>query len=674
MRKIASLLTIVFTFLILTSTISKADVGNFTILENTVMKVKAGTEADYMVKIKNIGSDTARRTEVEFNITNDPKATLEVIEPIKYIGLIGKSAIKEIPFKIKSTDIAKIGKYPVDLVITYYNLEGGKVSLTKKLTFEVIEEKKPPMINITSAQGTALAAGESGKLDFNVINYGEVDINSLKIEITNLDKETMYIEGNTNVIYIDRLLRGETKKLSYKIKIADDYTAQTLNANLKYNFKDTVQNDYNGEQTLYVDLNNAKSKRLEIQSINIDADEVEKNQVFNVSGVILNSGDIDISDVDITVEPDEGIIPISQSAYHENIIKPFQSKTYNFRLKAKDDANEKSYNIKFKVTYKKGSKEEVIYRYVGTYVKGKADSKKSVPKIILGEYKINPKIVRADSEFDLDIAFKNTHGSKYVKNIKAYITVDEKSNETGSVFSPVGGSNTFYIKDIRPGDAAKRSLKMYAIPDAKPKTYELIINIEYEDEEGNQLTGKEFIGIPVKQRTKIELSDITSYSEKFVGQDVYLSANVLNTGMTDVRNVKLSVVGDVEKRSPDQFFGSLTAGNSQNSELSIAPTKAGSVSVEVVLTYEDISGNVEEIRKPFTFEATEYVEQVMAGGDIGPDGIPFDGGKANGTKGFDFILWGSIIGGVLVVVIIIIIITIIRRRKKKKEIEMMLSE
>ena len=65
-------------------------------------------------------------------------------------------------------------------------------------------------------------------------------------------------------------------------------------------------------------------------------------------------------------------------------------------------------------------------------------------------------------------------------------------------------------------------MRLFTVPDAQPKTYTLTVNFEYEDEEGNEYTATELLGINVQQMTKVETSEIAMPPTAEVGMPVSL--------------------------------------------------------------------------------------------------------------------------------------------------------
>ncbi|MCU6396737.1 hypothetical protein KW820_22680, partial [Enterobacter quasiroggenkampii] len=120
-------------------------------------------------------------------------------------------------------------------------------------------------------------------------------------------------------------------------------------------------------------------------------------------------------------------------------------------------------------------KSNKITQYVGILVNG-ADSNKLTPRLIIDKYSFEPNIVRAGEKFDLNLSFFNTNANKAISNVKIFLTVDEKTEQSGNVFTPVDSSNTFYIESIPAKGTIEKKLKFFTVPDAKAKNYTITAN------------------------------------------------------------------------------------------------------------------------------------------------------------------------------------------------------
>ena len=120
----------------------------------------------------------------------------------------------------------------------------------------------------------------------------------------------------------------------------------------------------------------------------------------------------------------------------------------------------------------------------------------------------------------------NTSSYATVSNIKVSLVSDD------GVFSPVNSSNTIYIESIGPKESIQNVFTLTPKRDAEHKTYGISVNIEYEDDKGNQYNSKDIISINVIQQAKLVLGDLILPPEVYVGQTFPVSIEFYNMGKT----------------------------------------------------------------------------------------------------------------------------------------------
>lgn len=288
-------------------------------------------------------------------------------------------------------------------------------------------------------------------------------------------------------------------------------------------------------------------------------------------------------------------------------------------------------------------------------------SVKNKPKLIIDNYSLQPKMVEAGKEFTLNMSFYNTNATYSVRNIKISLNNETGGSGTngqnvgGSVFIPVGSSNTFYISSIAPGKTASKSIKMSVVPNAQAQNYVITANFEYEDKNGNEFTANEIIGIPVVQQAKVSFGEITT-NPGMAGEPATVDMDFFNTGKDTLTNFMISVQGDGFSldNGGNYFVGNFAPGASDHFSSTIIPTESGTVKGKLVITYEDSTGETHTEEKDFSVEA-----QQMDEGTTVPDEEMDQGSGSMGALPF-------ILGGLLIVAIITTIIVKKKRDKKKK--------
>lgn len=303
------------------------------------------------------------------------------------------------------------------------------------------------------------------------------------------------------------------------------------------------------------------------------------------------------------------------------------------------------------------------------------------PKLIISDYDLSPSMVEAGKDFNLSFTLYNTNSENAIYNLK--VTIDQtlaaapqtsgqnNANLTsdGSVFTPIGRSNTFYVASLYPWEWTTKYIDMNVLPNANPGSYVVNLTMEYEDYWGNQYKTQESIGIPVTQEAsvnfgKVKLDDIS------MGVPNSVSVNLYNTGKDNLNTVMCRVKGDGFSVDEDErFIGNFNAGSQETFSFNLTPENEGKIKGKIEITYKDSTGKEHTDVKDFEKEVSQSFDQE---GMIDPETgemigeAPVDSSPSLVTSPF---LW---IG--LLVLVALIIALIRKKRKSKKDEELIISD
>ena len=303
------------------------------------------------------------------------------------------------------------------------------------------------------------------------------------------------------------------------------------------------------------------------------------------------------------------------------------------------------------------------------------------PKLIISDYDLSPSMVEAGKDFNLSFTLYNTNSENAIYNLK--VTIDQtlaaapqtsgqnNANLTsdGSVFTPIGRSNTFYVASLYPWEWTTKYIDMNVLPNANPGSYVVNLTMEYEDYWGNQYKTQESIGIPVTQQAsvnfgKVKMDDIS------MGVPNSVSVNLYNTGKDNLNTVMCRVKGDGFSVDEDErFIGNFNAGSQETFSFNLTPEKEGKIKGKIEITYKDSTGKEHTDVKDFEKEVSQNFDQEgmidpQTGEMIGE--APVDNSPSLMTNPF---LW---IG--LLVLVALIIALIRKKRKSKKDEELIISD
>jgi hypothetical protein len=506
-----------------------------------------------------------------------------------------------------------------------------------------------------------------------IVNRGNLMGKDVKVNLTGLSSDTFMLTSGSGRYDFSRINGNETKSMTYTLRASSSLKSGSYPLNFEINYIDEKGTAVTEKVSLWIPVtgDGGELSVLEILEITPSSTIVTPNESLKVSVKLKNSGEYDASQIKVSADGTTALMPVSQNLYIIQSLKKGETRDITFNFQPQPGSARGSVPITIKAEPLDGGENSAISRAISVFVDSDStgsDAGKNIPKIIVSSYSSEPTLVKAGEKFTLNMQFLNTHSSKTVRNIKGNFVVTETSNETGSVFSPVESSNTFYIDSISPKDTCDWTLTLYTIPDAKSKTYTVTVSFEYEDDAGNPYKADELIGIPVYQPSRFETSEIVPPAQAFMGQPVFFGFEMYNMGKTDIYNVKLNVEGNFDAQPKSNYFGNFESGRREYFELNIIPIALGEAKGSITFQYETASGEKQELVKEFTMNVTEMTMPVE--GAMPVDGKPMDPGmeKPQGG-GFFKSVWFYVILGVVVVGAVVAIVLVVRRRKKKEELD-----
>ena len=648
--------------------------------------MEAGKKSTIDVTLRNISAFGASSVQLFTVASKDFKVSLEDVRPFT----LGSNADKTLKLTVTPDAALPEGDYTIELQYTYMNnvkeVSTGKATIFVKIKGSPAQSGASLSLADFTVNPQSVTAGDSFVLGMSVRNTSERQASGIKVTLTGLASDGISIANATTSQTIGTMAGNSKQNVSY---------ALTANARMKTgSYPVTLELSYIGtdgkiETESYPFYISVRAKDdsgdgravLEITSITRPTAVFAVGQNIVIKATVKNTGDSEAANVKVTAVPEAVILPQTANIQIINKLAPGESAELSFTFAATKAAKSQNYNIGFSVGYESGDTSGSFEQYVGVTVSNPDEEDetttgaKSQPKIIVSNYVVDPLIVMAGKEFDLDLTYMNTHSVKGVYNIKVSASVIGSSTEKGNVFTPVGSSNTFYIDDIQPKGETTQHLRMYTVPDAQPKNYILTVRFEYEDEDGNALTATEEVGINVQQITNLEIGNVYIPTEVGLNQNQYVNFTVQNRGAVTLRNLKIKLEGEgIEAQNSELIFGNFQAGSYDYYDAQFFPIMEGMQEVRIVISYDN------DLLEPVERVETYYVNVVNYGGDWGggwnepwmDDGM---NGQEQGVvaKVIEFvkkpIVWGSAIGVVVVAGAVVTVLAVRKKRLKEMELD-----
>lgn len=483
------------------------------------------------------------------------------------------------------------------------------------------EAEYPKIIFENKTDVVKVKAGET--LDFSVVVKNVGDEGARYITIVNSDKNApVYWETAVDTYTIYRMSAGTKKevKMSLKVKETADVGIYALPFDITYS--DSGHTQYSNKQSIYFEVTKEYSKPLIlVKNVKNNPAVVTANSENKLSFDIYNSGDLDARRVKLTLKglsKDGFMIKDSIDNRYFDYLEGGKSKTIDFDLLVSENITKGINTLDIELQYfDQDNKEYTDTKtiYINDVKGTEGDTGKGVPKIIVSSYYTNPSVVTAGRTVSFSFTIKNTHLTKTIKNMKAIV-----DSEDGT-FTLEGGSNSFYVSELKPAGEFSKTFYLRAKTDALSRAYPVTINFDYEDSDGNTHSSTEKINIPVVERTELSIDNVNGPYEMYLGNTGYISFEYYNKGKATISNLSVSVEGDYSSANNTNYIGNVEPGTGNYSEVEVKADVAGDAKGTLVFSFEDSSGNVKTIRR--AIEGVVYGEEPAFEPDINND-IPMD--------------------------------------------------
>lgn len=462
---------------------------------------------------------------------------------------------------------------------------------------EEFEAEYPKIIFENKTDVMKVKAGET--VDFKVIVKNVGDNGAKYITITNSDKNApVYWETAVDTYTIYRMSAGTKREIdiSLKVKETADVGTYPLEFNITYsNFYGT---EYSNKQTIYFEVIKEYSKPLIlVRNVCTNPEVVTSNSESKLEFELYNTGDLDARRVKLTLKglsKDGFMIKDSiDNRYFDELLGK-ESKNVKFDLLVSENIPKGTNAIDVQLNYFDQENKEYTDTktiYINNVVGKEKNTGKGTPKIIISSYNTDPVTVTAGKTVSFEFTLKNTHNEKIIKNMKAVV-----GSEDGT-FSLEGGSNSFYVSELKPQEEYSKVFYLRAKTDALSRAYPITIDFDYEDVDGNAYTATEKINIPVVEKTDLSIDNINGPYEMYVGNTGYISFEYYNKGKATISNLTVTVKGDYSPVNQTNYIGNVEAGSGSYSEIEVRADVDGQAKGTLVFSFEDSSGNVKTIER-----------------------------------------------------------------------------
>ena len=401
-------------------------------------------------------------------------------------------------FYILADEAVKIGEY--DFTIVYEDQLGAGMSIKEgdkeylqrmTLTAVVKEEKLPAELAISNfkVRGKAEPGGEIS-VSFLITNTGEITAKNVRLSADYVAAGGQLIPNYTD--YTRKLgdfRHGDSVQVTLQMKILKNVMSNLIQLPLDIVYRDSVGMEYHADvnNILYLEITLPEEEKEQFENGTLLINNVKQTpakpkagQKVSLSFAMEHTGEKDYTDakVNLNYVPNTGFEPVKAEPYqYVGTIKAGKKKSVTVEVIAGKDIPAGLNKLGMSYTYKDGREEEAsgtVELYVLNVIEAVKEDEVTVsrPKLMVSEFSTSSDVIKSGEEFDFNFAVYNTHSELAAKNIK--ITVNSE------MFSVTKGSNSFFLREIKPGQDGEITINLKASAAAMTGSYPVNIQMEYE--------------------------------------------------------------------------------------------------------------------------------------------------------------------------------------------------
>ena len=637
-------------------------------------------EVQYVdIIVRNIGNAPASSSLV--TASADGPFSIEFINNDNILGNMGQNASRTVRARLAADTSAEAGIYTINLEFAFRGArDANNETSNDSISVRIDTRTLAPRITLRdlSVNQGQIFPGDSFVISAYLLNQGQGPAYNVQASIADgLAPEGIFLSGSPNAPFLQTVQPGHHGVVSFAFTASDRITSGTFPIVFELSGRDSAGEDISERFTYFVTViapaTGVNRAFVSVSNISASGGVVGVNERSSVSMQVTNTGSLAARNIRITAAPldTEAIVPQSANVQTISVLEPGASQSLYFVFSPTSEANSQYHMVGFEITYDTGIsgdlETDTFEQFVGinVYNPDRDENRGSRPRMLVSAYSVYPMIVSAGQEFDLSLTFQNTSSTRSVYNIKITLQAVEYEERSGAVFTTVGASNTLFIESLGPREEVYRQLRMFTVPNAHPRTYNIEVVFDYEDEDFEEFTETEQLSINVRQVTRLEVSNLQIPSHATVFNPVFVDFNIFNSGRVALSNLRVSMEGNFDTAGMDIIAGNMGRGNNAGFSGQFTPLEPGEQQGVLIVSGEDETFELVEVRQEFTI----FVEEAMMWDEEGmfDERMHMDRPEDMESGGVFARLWMWIAGAVgALVVIAAVVVGIVLYVKKKR--------
>lgn len=509
-------------------------------------------------------------------------------------------------------------------------------------------------------------------------NLNQTAMNEIMVGVSGLSSNTLSLTNTFGPFSVDLEANG-TGSVSFDLYASPQIKGGNYPLTLTLTYVDTevvgMVNEYYTVSdvrsiSILVDerISDVQIPKIIVSSYSIGADKVYIGNKFEMTFTLQNtSADVALTNVMLSFSSQaNAYAPVTGASNQMYIgdITAGGSYTGKINLKANNALESGIYTLNFGLQYQDANHNEYLSEAgVSIQLVGAASDEIASPKIIVSSYDVGADRVFGGDAFDMTLELKNTSTDTASNVLLSFVS------DANAYISAPGVPNQLYIGKIAAGESYTGKISLKANDALESGTYNLNIKIEYQDVYSKTYTTATNVSIPLERKLNLSIKSVTIPDNIIVNTKALLNVSYENPGKNDLRNLVMTLRGNIPEQEKTIVIGTVKAGSSGNVDQYITPRSTGSQDIIVLFTFEDSVGNIYttaertvklDVRSNNSAAVTDNANPAETTEDT------IDKGDKQAVNLNSYWIYFVIGGIILIAVVVIIVWHALYVRKKKK--------
>jgi hypothetical protein len=356
-------------------------------------------------------------------------------------------------------------------------------SLRQEEPTPAAETEKPaasPMLKLASPMSAQLSAGRTSTIAASIKNVGSSYALGILVQASAPSDAPFIFEFSDNSNNITSLYEGASSNVMIKITVDPDAKAGVYDLLLKFSFKDMLGNSVTQEDALQLRLSGSQAAAAPtLRGFAVEPQAISAGSEFEISAVIVNSGQAAASNIMVSVEGASGeaggISPSGEAAFSIASLDGMSEQRVAFRMTSPKDIKEGAYPAVFKLSYPGGPEGGVSYSYYAFIhgIESEATQDKKRGRVEVAGVQSPEGVFQAGDAFAVSLSLIN-NGSATARKVK----VTASSAVEGAIV-PMSAS-VQVIGDLAEGESRVAYFRFAPTASAETQNYMVGFKVEYE--------------------------------------------------------------------------------------------------------------------------------------------------------------------------------------------------